>query len=132
MRIVFDTNVLFAAHIAQGSCAALYQEALMAATLLTSEYILNELEEKLVAKTRMEPEEAKRLRTEIAQDATVVAVQSLPRAVCRDPDDDAVLATALAAKADLLVTGDKDLLVLGSYEVIPIVAPEECLARIRA
>ncbi len=52
--------------------------------------------------------------------------------MCRDADDDAILATAVAARADLLVTGDKDLLVLGSYNGIPIVTPDQCLVRLRA
>lgn len=132
MRLVFDTNVFFAANITRGTCATLYQESLIAATLLTSDHILDELEEKLVTKAKMEPEVAARTRAEVAQDCRVVAIQSLPEAVCRDPDDDAVLATAAAACADLLVTGDKDLLVLGKYNGIPIVAPHECLARLRA
>ncbi|WP_036258251.1 putative toxin-antitoxin system toxin component, PIN family [Methylocapsa aurea] len=41
-------------------------------------------------------------------------------AVCRDPDDDHVLAAALAAKADTIVTGDKDLLALGQYRTVRI------------
>lgn len=52
------------------------------------------------------------------------------RAICRDPDDDLILATALAAKADLLVSGDDDLLTLESYEGIEIVTPAEALRRI--
>jgi putative PIN family toxin of toxin-antitoxin system len=41
--------------------------------------------------------------------------------VCRDPDDDAVLALAVAAQADLIISGDADLLALGSHAEIPIV-----------
>ena len=132
MRLVFDTNVLFAAHITRGTCATLYQESLIAATLLTSDHILDELEEKLVTKASMEPDVAARTRAEIAQDCSIVAFQALVQPLCRDRDDDAILATAVAARADLLVTGDKDLLVLGSYNEIPIVTPAECLARLRA
>ncbi len=132
MRLVFDTNVLFSAHITRGTCATLYQESLLAATLLTSDHILSEFEEKLVTRARMEPEVAAHTRAEVAQDYSLVPIQALPRPVCRDPDDDAILAIALAARADLLVTGDKDLLVLGSYNGIPIVTPDECLSRLRA
>ena len=46
----------------------------------------------------------------------LIAPAPLPQPVCRDPDDDAVLALALAARADLLVSGDQDLLVLQRFE----------------
>ena len=54
------------------------------------------------------------------------------RCVCRDPNDDMVLACALAAAVQYLVTRDKDLLVLGQYEGIAIVTPEAFLALLRA
>ena len=43
--------------------------------------------------------------------------------VCRDPDDDQILALVAEGEADVLVTGDDDLLVLGSYEESPILSP---------
>ena len=55
----------------------------------------------------------------------------VPRVV-RDPDDDHVLACALTASADLIVTGDQDLLVLNLYQDIPIVIAAEALRRIEA
>lgn len=61
----------------------------------------------------------------------LVEPTELPRIV-RDPDDDHVLACARAAQADLIVSGDQDLLVLGSYQGIPIVAAAEALRRIEA
>ena len=45
--------------------------------------------------------------------------------ICRDADDDNVLACALAAKADYLVTGDSDLLIIGIFRGIKIITPRE-------
>lgn len=52
--------------------------------------------------------------------------------VCRDPDDNAVLEAAVAAGADIIVSGDDDLLVLAPFEGIPIVGPAAFLARLKA
>jgi len=54
----------------------------------------------------------------------------LAQRVSRDADDDAVLACALAAKADLIVSGDRDLLTLKIFRDIPIVTPIEAVNRI--
>ncbi|MBI3043252.1 MAG: hypothetical protein HYY78_10575 [Betaproteobacteria bacterium] len=54
----------------------------------------------------------------------------ISRAVAHDPADDVVLATALAAQADLIVSGDAQLLNLKSYQSIPIVAAAEALKRL--
>jgi predicted nucleic acid-binding protein len=45
--------------------------------------------------------------------------------VCRDRDDDNVLATAVAGQADIILTGDDDLLVLGEYNGIRILSPRQ-------
>ena len=64
---------------------------------------------------------------EVRQLAEVIDPTPLPTPVCRDPDDDEVLALALAAQVELIVSGDDDLLVLGSFEGIPIVNATEAL-----
>ena len=46
-------------------------------------------------------------------------------AVCRDPDDNAVLEAALAGLVDCIVSGDQDLLSLGEFRGIPIVTPRQ-------
>jgi len=51
----------------------------------------------------------------------------LAEPICRDPDDDHVLALAIAAHADVIVTGDQDLLVLKTFQGIPILTPVQAL-----
>jgi putative PIN family toxin of toxin-antitoxin system len=62
---------------------------------------------------------------EVPRLAEVIAPPPLPRPVCRDPDDDEVLALAIAAKVELMVSDDNDPLSLGSFEGVPIVVPAE-------
>jgi len=68
---------------------------------------------------------------ELVQDyerlAEIVEPQPLDAPVSRDPDDDHVLACALAAQANLIVSRDKDLLVLHPYQGIPILAAADAL-----
>lgn len=62
--------------------------------------------------------------------ASVVSTRQLAEQVSRDVDDDAVLACALAARADLIVSGDEDLLVLESFAGIPIITTSQALTLI--
>ena len=56
---------------------------------------------------------------------TVVSPLKLSRLVCRDPDDDNILATAISGNCDCIITGDNDLLVLKKYEGIDIFSPKD-------
>src|SRR5262249_4254721 len=50
--------------------------------------------------------------------------------VCRDPEDDKLLEAAIVGRADCLVTGDQDLLVLDPFQHIPILTPSRFLAAV--
>ena len=69
---------------------------------------------------------------EVRRLAEVIDPPPLPQPVCRDPDDDEVLALAIAARVDLIVSGDEDLLSLGSFAGIPIIAPAQAVGLIEA
>ncbi len=60
----------------------------------------------------------------------LVVSSPLQTPVCRDPDDDAILACALAGAADVIVSGDSDLLVLAQYQGIQILTASQALARL--
>lgn len=123
MRVVLDTNVLVAAFVARGQCHELLEHLSRSHRLLTSEAILEELREKLLDKIKA-PSKTVDEAVELHRSRMVLVTPSpLPEPVCRDPDDDLVLATAVAAKADCLITGDGDLLDLEGFQDMPILRP---------
>ena len=131
MKIVFDTNVLFAAFVASGLCSELYETARDLGALRVSRFILDELGEKLSSKTGLSASETDAVLAMVRRDSETIQAGPLEQPVCRDPDDDWILATALAADADCIVTGDKDLLVLDSFHDIAILTPRQCLERLQ-
>jgi len=99
VKLVLDTNVVLAGIVADGLCRNLIQKYTHSHSLFTSSVLMRELDEKL--KTKF----AERLNDlplilPFLKRMTLVEPQPLTANVCRDADDDVVLATALAAKAD--------------------------------
>ena len=82
---------------------------------MTGPAILDELQAVLIDTCRWEIARAVAARAEVDTLADVVTPTDVPR-VCRDPDDDEVLAIAVSGRADTLVTGDADLLALGAHQ----------------
>ena len=124
MRVVVDTNVLIAGLVAEGVCRDIVKRRLPACELLTSRVLLDELGEKMREKFGLDPKNLPLLQ--IYQDsATVLKPKSLRKPVCRDPDDDELLAIALAGKAEIILTGDKDLLTLKQFQGIKILSPRQ-------
>lgn len=61
----------------------------------------------------------------------IVDVAEIRRTVIADPDDDVLLATAVSASADVIVSGDAHILNLKQYQGISTISPVECLERLR-
>ena len=136
MRIVLDTNVLVSALISREGppgrvLAAVKHEGL---TLVTSAAQLSELRA-VLSRERLRPyirpEETEDLLGNLQAVGEVVA--NLPTTnVSPDPDDNLILATAIAGQADLIVSGDKKhMLALGTVDNIPIVTAAAAADRLR-
>lgn len=123
MRIVLDTNVLIAAYATRGRCYDLLEHCARKHTLVSSEILLRELEEKLTRKLKFSTAVSEELLGLLRMRVQLVDPRPLDPPACRDPDDDWVLATALAGKCQCIITGDKDLLVLNPFRSITIVPP---------
>jgi uncharacterized protein len=136
VRAVVDTNVLLSGLFWRGSPHALMEQVRDGAlTLISSPRLLAELAEvmgrpkfqAILARANIDPEQT---LGELRRLAEIIDPPPLPAPISRDPADDAVLALAAASQIDLIVTGDADLLTLGSYAGIPIVDAAEAITRI--
>lgn len=104
-------------------------------TLLTSLELLAELadvlgRDKFAERLRAAQVTANDLVLGYAALAQVTAAGPIPPTILDDPDDDAVLACALAAGADVIVSGDDHLLRLGAYQRIVIMSPAALIVRL--
>ena len=139
MRIVIDTNVLVSAVLSQqGPSHALWDHVLNTRLeLFVTQALLDEFadvisRDKFAAVLARTTHTSQALVLKLRESAELVASAPLPRPVSRDPDDDHVIAAAVAAQAEWIVTGDRDLLVLGSYEGIAIITPAQALRALEA
>ncbi|MHB1865281.1 MAG: putative toxin-antitoxin system toxin component, PIN family [Candidatus Saccharimonadales bacterium] len=125
MRIVYDTNVIAPILLRRGEILKLkHRVKYDNVTVITSEFILDELAEVLRLRLGMTKQRAKANSRAFIKIAQVVK-PTIVEPVTRDPDDDYVLATAVTGKANYLVTLDEDLLVLKVYKGIRIIKPSE-------
>jgi uncharacterized protein len=137
LRFVLDTNVVVSALVWGGVPYKLIEAAAAGdIELVTSPALLVELRDVLsrehlasrLAQQQSTVEQAIALYAELAVSVTPLAT---PRVVVGDVDDDQVIAAAVAARADLIVSGNrKHLLPLGSHQGIDIIAAAEAVRRI--
>ncbi len=136
IRAVLDTNIIVSGLLWGGPPGRVFQAArdeLFVAIL--TETLLSEILRVLSRDKFRTQLAARQMQVEsIGQQyraaAQMVETAEIPPEVIRDPKDVVVLACAVGGKADFIVSGDKDLLTLGTYESIPILTAEQFLGRL--
>ncbi len=125
MKVVLDANVLISAFITPSACRRLLRHCVAEHEVALSEYLLNETRRSVAGKLQVSEPTAAAYVELLRQMASLVVPEHIERGACRDPKDLPVLGTAVAGGADCLVTGDEDLLVLGSFRGVAILSPAD-------
>ena len=123
MRVVLDSNVLIAAFATRGLCESLLEVCFCDHELFVSEHLLSEVQRNLTMKIKLPTSIIQDIISLLRDRGTLIIPDFVGEDACRDLDDLPILGLAQAASADCIVTGDKDLLALGSFEKIPIYSP---------
>jgi len=128
MRLVIDTNILVSAFVFEGKPLELIERAIAGGSeLCLSAFIRGELFRILETKFVYDQQSLLRVDGYIERNFTVVKTGVLPTVVERDPSDNNILAVAEIVRADYIISGDKDLLDLVSYQKVPIVTADQFL-----
>ena len=126
LRVVFDSNIWIAALAASGTSKEVVQEALRLCEVFISPYIFQEVDRVLARKIGATAEECRRVRDWLESVCQVVE-SPVPKdkgnLSCPDPKDLPILWLAMSVHADLLVTGDKELLKLAEVRGLKVVSP---------
>jgi putative PIN family toxin of toxin-antitoxin system len=125
VRVLLDSNVWLAILITDGQCRRMWRQVRDVSQVFASPDILDEIEEKLRLKFGFHPRHAHLLAAFVRRQTKSVTVKESPSKVCRDRDDDLVLAAAVNAGCSYLVTGDKDLLALKNFAGMDVVTPRK-------
>jgi len=123
MKIVLDANVIIAAFAARGLCESIMEVCLSDHEIVLGDDLFDEILRNLRRKIKLPENVVDNIGDLLREHSDFSIPVPLPADICRDPDDTKILALALASNADYIVTGDKDLLILKSFQGIPILNP---------
>ena len=125
MKIVLDTNVIVAAYATRGLAYSVFRLCLQKYKLIISSIILEELESNFTKKLNMPPDEASMNLSFLRRTCGIGEITAVDPSRCRDRNDLHILGLAENTKADMIITGDNDLLEIRSYKGISILSPRQ-------
>jgi uncharacterized protein len=127
IRVCLDSNVLVAAFAARGLCSDLLTHVLSEQHLVVPDAVREETLRTLTDKFKL-PSEALNSVLAVLDRCEAAPASGEPSPVpVRDPDDERILADAVGAGVQVMVTGDKDLLAVAEQSPIPILSPRAFL-----
>jgi putative PIN family toxin of toxin-antitoxin system len=132
MKVFLDTNVLAAAAATRGLCADVLREVLACHELVLSDQVLRELTRVLKSKFGIDQDLIDDFVWLLRQDNLIAQPSLLPPVQLRDEDDLCILAAAIAGGAEVMVTGDKELLDLECVEGLEVLSPRQFWEKVKA
>lgn len=139
IRAVIEANVLVSGLVSEGGPPSEIVDAWLEGryTLITSPYMVEELVHvlsypRIRDRLRLEKDELEAIVIALLAQAEVTAGQLSLAGVTRDPKDDAVVACAIEGGAEVIVSGDQDLLALGTYKRVEVMTPRQFTERLAA
>jgi len=132
VKVCLDSNVLVSAFATRGLAADVLRVVLAEHELVVPTVVLQEVERVLRDKFAVPPGTIA-IAKQVLESQTIVDRPDVPLDIAiRDPDDTWVLASAVAGGAELLITGDADLLAVANQSPIPVLTPRAFWERLRA
>lgn len=131
MRVAFDTNVLVSAVATRGLCADVFNLVLAEHELIVGETVIAELKRVLRQKMRVPREAIEEFEALVRQEGSVVGKTKAFPLPIRDKSDVPVLSEVVAGNAEVLVTGDRDLLEIADPLPLQILTPRGLWEQLR-
>lgn len=125
MKIVFDTNVILSAFLTEGITHRVFNDCVINHEIYISEFIVNELKRVLIRKFDVKAEDIKEFTNFIDSNLNSVKPVNVMPNICRDETDNNILQLADFVKADIIISGDKDLLTLKQFKEIKIISSRD-------
>jgi putative PIN family toxin of toxin-antitoxin system len=123
VKVYLDIDVLVSAFATRGLCADILHAVMAEHQLIVGDAVLAEVRRVLRQKIRLRPAAVSEVEALLRQQGLIVTAAPPLTIKMRDADDLAILSEAVAGGADVLVTGDRDLLDIAAKAPLPIVTP---------